>query len=192
MTDNDTAPAIRSCLLQTLATRNPTHSFTTFSDPSTLHAAQAQDAIGWVHLTEGKLSRHWRHLQTTHYHSSASPRCPKKWAAGLITNLLLVTHTQWTHRNNTLHARNEQGLKISEGRELQTAIEAEFALGASDLHAHDQHYITRGLATVLALPATNKKAWLSGIRLARQSFEASAAREISSMQAVMQHWLTQP
>jgi hypothetical protein len=192
MIDNDTTPAIRLCILQTLATRNPTQSFTAFSDPSTLHVAQAQDAIGWVHLTEGKLSCLWRHLQANHYHSTASPRCPKKWAAGLITNLLLVTHTQWMHRNNTLHARNDQGLKISDGLALQTAIEAEFALGTSDLHAHDQHYITRGLATILALPATNKKAWLSGIRIAQQSFTASTAREISSMQAVMQHWLNQP
>jgi hypothetical protein len=45
MMDNDTDPDIRESILLTLDTRDPTCSFTTFSNPRTLCAAQSQDRI---------------------------------------------------------------------------------------------------------------------------------------------------
>jgi hypothetical protein len=54
--DSDMDPAIRECILFTLETRDPTCTFTSFSNPRSLQAAQAQDKIGWINTTEGKLS----------------------------------------------------------------------------------------------------------------------------------------
>ena len=137
MIDVDTDPAIRECILLTLETRNPMQSFTIYSNPRTLQAAEAQDRIGWVHTTEGKLSRHWQQIQSDFYRSIESRRSPGKWAAGLITNLLMVTHSQWLHRCAVLHERDAQGLKLQEGQALLAAIEEQFLLGLDGLHARD-------------------------------------------------------
>jgi hypothetical protein len=155
MLETDMAPAISDCLLQTLATRNLTQLFTAFCMPTALRAAQAQDRIGWLHTTEGKISKQWWRIQTAHYLTINSRRSPTKWAAGLITNLLSVTHSQWLHRCAVAHERDAQGLKLKEGRDLMAAITA-LALGVDGLHARDRHYITRGQDRILALPAANK------------------------------------
>jgi hypothetical protein len=187
--DMDTAPEIRDCFLLTLSTRNPTQSFAALCSSPVLSAAQAQDSIGWLHTTEGKILRQWQVLQQTHYRSICSRRSSRKWAAGLITNLLSITHSQWKHRNAVEHERDAQGLKLQAGRELKAAIEAQFSLGLAGLHARDHHYLTRGQQRVLALPAANKKAWLSGIRIAWDTYSTSEAREVESMQSVMLKWL---
>jgi hypothetical protein len=191
MMDNDTDPDIRESILLTLDTRDPTSSFTTFSNPRTLGAAQAQDRIGWLHTTEGKISSHWAKLQANYYLSMDSPRSPHKWAAGLVTNLLTVTHAQWMHRCSVLHERDSQGLKLQEGRELLASVQQQFALGVDGLLTKDHHYIRRGWDCILALPAANKKAWLTGIILARQLYLDSEAGELHGMQQLMQQWLAQ-
>jgi hypothetical protein len=118
---------------------------------------------------------------------------PGKWAAGLVTNLLLiVTHSQWIHQCLVLlHKGNAQGPKLKDVRELMTAIEAQFLLGLDGLYAHNRHhYISRSQACILVYPAAaNKKAWLSGVRLARESYLESEARESNSMCMLMLHWL---
>jgi hypothetical protein len=119
----DTNPAIMECILLSLETCNPNQLFMAFSNPRTLQASQAQDWIGWLHTTEGKLSSKWQLLQAEHYKSIDSCRSPGKWAAGLITNLLVVTHSQWLHRCAILHEKDAQGLKLKEGQELQTDIQ---------------------------------------------------------------------
>jgi hypothetical protein len=166
MTEADTDPTIMECILLSLETRNPNQLFTAFRNPRTLQASQAQDRIGWLHTMEGKLSSKWRLLQAEHYRSIDSLRSPGKWAAGLITNLLVVTHSQWLHQCTVLHEKDAQGLKLKEGQELLMAIQEQFLLGLEGIHARDHHYITRGEACIFALPPDNKKAWLSGVKIA--------------------------
>jgi len=191
MTSTDTDPGIMECILLGLETRDPTQLFAEYSQPHTLQAAQAQDRIGWLHTTDGKLSAKWRLVQAAYYRSIDSRRSPGKWAAGLITNLLMVTHSQWLHRCAVLpsHARDAEGLKLKEGQELQAAIQEQFLLGLDGLPARDHHYITRGEACVFALPQDNKKGWLSGIKIARQRYLDGEARELDGMRNLMQHWL---
>ena len=191
MTENETDPSICETILFTLEDRDPTQSFASFSSPRTLSAAQAQDKIGWLLTTEGKISVQWRQLQAEHYRSINSPRSPGKWAAGLITNLLSVTHSQWRHRCAVLHERDAQGIKLQEGRALREAIQNQFVLGLDGLHVRDHHYISRGHVSILALPAANQRAWLSGISIARETYSASEARELEGMRNFMLHWLAQ-
>jgi hypothetical protein len=189
MIDMDTDVTIRECILLCLETRDPTQTFTAFSNPRSFQAAQAQDRIGWMNTTEGKVSHHWRHLQAEHYQSINSRRSADKWAAGLVTNLLGITHSQWLHRCAVLHERDSQGLKLKDSQELATAIQEQFLLGLEGLQVRDRHFLTRGQDTVNALPADNKKAWLSGIRIARQLYQESEARELDGMRHLMLHWL---
>jgi hypothetical protein len=62
------------------------------------------------------------------------------------------------------------------------AIQNQFALGLEGLHARDHHYIICGHACILALPAANKKAWLSGIYITQEMYLASEARELEGTQ----------
>jgi hypothetical protein len=191
MIENDMDPAICEVILLTLEDWDPTKSFATFSNPRTFRAAQAQDQIGWLHTTEGKISVQRKHLQAEHYRSIDSRRSPGKWAAGLITNLGSVTHSQWLHGCAVLHERDAQGLKLKQGRELLAAIQNQLALGIEGLHVWDHHYITRENACSLALLVANKQAWLSGILIARETYLNSEAREMGGMQNCMLHWLAQ-
>jgi hypothetical protein len=111
-------------------------------------------------------------LQETHYHSTHSPWCAWKWAAGLSTNLLHLTHSQWIHSNSVLHGRDSQGLKIKEGQSLTASICTQFSLGLDGLLPWDHHYINHGLDIIQALPEANKKAWLHGIQIARELYFA--------------------
>jgi hypothetical protein len=133
-----------------------------------------------MNTTEGKLSHHWRQLQAEHYKSIDSPCSASKWAAGLVTNLLDITHSQWLHRCVVLHERDTQDLKLKDRQQLAAAIQEQFLLGLDGLQARDRHFITHGQATVNVLPADNKQAWLSGIRITRQLYQDSEAHEIDS------------
>ena len=90
-----------------------------------------------------------------------------------------------------LHERDVQGLKLKQGQELLAAIQNQLALGLEGLHVRDHHYITRGSACILALPAANKQPWLSGILIARETYLDSEAREMGGMRNCMLHWLAQ-
>jgi hypothetical protein len=189
MIDADTDPAIRECIILGLDTRNPAQPFTGFCNTRTLQAAQSQDRIGWMNTTDGKLSQRWQQLQAEYYASTNSRRSARKWAAGLVANILTVTHSQWLHCCSVLHARDVQGLRLKDSQALAAAIEEQFHLGLDGLFARDHHYLTRGQDVVTALPADNKQAWLSGIRIARQNYLESEAHELDGMRNLMLHWL---
>jgi hypothetical protein len=101
-----------------------------------------------------------------------------------------MTHAQWTHRNNILHARNAQGLQIKEGQELDTAITLQFQSGLEGLHPNDYHLIERGRDRVLHMTGPGKLSWLSSIRIACTQFMAQAAKETESMRNLMTNYFT--
>jgi hypothetical protein len=141
----DTAPDIVHCITNTLAARKLTQSFQTASSGLAQPAAVAQDRIGWVFFTEGKISKLWQHTQSDYYLSIESPRSARQWASGLVTNLLAMLHSQWTHRNHILHACDAQGIRLRKTQELESNIRQQFHLGLNGLLARDFHLIERGL-----------------------------------------------
>jgi hypothetical protein len=72
--DIDTVPAVRQCIILTLSACNLTQTFEAVSSASIRPAATAQDRIGWMNFTEGKISKRWRQLQAAHYQSTHSRR----------------------------------------------------------------------------------------------------------------------
>jgi hypothetical protein len=110
----DTDPDIADCFLFALASRDPTHDLTIHAAPHVLSAAAEQTRIGWLLLTEGKIARSWRSLQDRHYRNIGSQRTGSSWAKHLITHILSMTHTQWTHRNSVQHDRDDRGLRREE------------------------------------------------------------------------------
>ena len=56
--------------------------------------ASAQDIIGWDHFVMGMVSHKLLPIQSAHFHTAGKSYRATGWIAGLITQLLQVTHTQ--------------------------------------------------------------------------------------------------
>jgi hypothetical protein len=177
----DTAPDLQYCIVNSLAARIVDQSFQIFGKGIAGPAAAAQDSIAWIHFTEGKISQQWHQLQSTYYRSIQSRRSASKWAMGLVTTLLSMTHAQWSHRNQIFHARDAQGLWIMEGQELDMAITLQFQSGLEGLHPNDYHLIECGHDRVLHMTGPGKLSWLSSIRIAREQFMSQVAQVTKSM-----------
>ena len=137
--------------------------------------AASQDKLGWVAFTEGRISTQWRQLQSDYYQSRQSPRLPSRWASGLVSSLLQITHSQWVHRNHILHEKDEYGLRAAEHQGLASAIAQQFQSGIDGLHPRDFHLIER-----------------ASVRLARDTYMDQAAKEVENMRSFMHQYLSHP
>ena len=170
--------------------RDPASLFSPFADACpttlsllslpTLEAALDQDDIGIRHFLKGRVSKKWRVIQEDY--------SSRLWAENLVSNILTLVHHQWIARNAVLPARNDLGLKIREGQELEAAISRHFQMGTSGLLVIDQHLITRGRAAVDRMTATGQKAWLQNIIIAREIFENTIETETTRMRDYMVRW----
>lgn len=165
----DTHPSIKTCIMESLSLRATTTLFSPNADHICMTAALEQDEIGWQNFVEGKISKSWGVLQWNHYQEQLSVRSGDKWSAGLVTQLLELTHGMWKHRNSILHAVDAQGLPLQQAAELEAAIHSEFRKGTEGLARKDQHFIRRGRDDVFSMSVIDKRGWLRGIQLARES-----------------------
>jgi len=184
-----TDPDIQTCICSTVRSHDPAHLFAAYTSLSTREAALEQDAIRWMNFMEGKISRKWRVQQEQYYVSNNLRQTAKSWAAGMVSNLLGIVHKMWILRNEVVHERDEQGLKVKEGRELEKAISEQFELGVNSLLAADQHFITRGRKRVENMMAVEKKTWLYGIQIAREVGEREEETEVTQLRDAMLNWL---
>ena len=59
--------------------------------------ASSQDIIGWDNFVMGMISQRLLTIQSAHFHTVGKSHCTTRWIAGLKTQLLQVTHTQWIY-----------------------------------------------------------------------------------------------
>jgi hypothetical protein len=197
MDEVDTDPEINNCFSKVLCQADPTSFELECTDLPPSHpvrrAAEDQDKIGWFYFTEGKISKLWAEAQQAHYHTHHSRRSGQGWAGQLVDHLLALTHSQWTTRCDTLHEQDNNGLRMREGAELETAISNQFRLGLEGLHPRDHHFISRGHSQVTDMHGQEKKAWLSGILIARDTYEAhqtASSSDTGRMRRTMKTWLS--
>jgi hypothetical protein len=91
------------------------------------------------------------------------------WTAGLVTQLLELTHGMWLHCNGVFHAVDAQGLPLKQAAELEAAIRDEFRKSMEGLARKDHHFIRRGRDDVMSMLVVDMRGWLRGIQLARES-----------------------
>lgn len=186
--EEDTAPEISACIMKTLTPREPTD-FKEFGKGLATQAAKDQDRIGWFHFVEGKIAQSWETAQHEYYMRKGSDKSGRTWASGLVTQLYTLPHNQWTYRNRVLHERDAQGLRIKEGEDLENLIDAQFEIGTNGLSPSDWHFIARGREEIRQLSASDKKAWLSGITIARDDTASVTSRTMAEMRANMHRLL---
>jgi hypothetical protein len=153
-------------------------------------AMEEQTAIGWDNLLLGLLSTRWMQLQHQHLQSKHSRKSPERWAIDMTYKLLQISHKLWTTRNGILHEQNEQGLLLADGQMLTEAITERHRCGKAALLAEDYHHLDRSLFHILALPPSDKYAWLGSIILAHKFKRIEAKNPIARMRESMTTWLT--
>jgi hypothetical protein len=173
MMEADTDPSIQSCIVSALQAHDPHTTFSTYVDSTHIQAAaEEQDQIGWSHFIKGRVSKQWRAIQEEHYHSTGLKRMAHSWTEGLISNILTLVHKQWIAQNAVVHALDEKGLKVQEGKELALAIDAQFSLDVNSLLPQDCHLITRDWQSVNEMMATGQKTRVQSIQIAREVYES--------------------
>jgi len=191
---SDTLPAITRWFCTTLHMRglHPAP----LSPCSPLHqASTAQHSIGFFNLLLSCLTPQWEVLQQQHWLTLGITRSPCYWARGICLQLLQVTHTLWTSRNQQL-----QELQHSlQSQSIQDAIRSEFKLGISHLLPCDHFYITQisrsegfSLDYVLSLPLADQQLWLHALQSARTHGSHISSSEIHQMQSHFCNWLQLP
>jgi hypothetical protein len=167
----DTIPAIQHCVVQALSTHDITQPFQGVGTAYVQTTASSQDWIGWINLTEGK---------------ALAPA--NQWAAGLVTTLLSMVHSHWIHCCNILHARDAQGLRAEEAKQLDSDIAFEFLTCIDGLLSQDCDLISRGQDRVLWMTGSGERSWLSSIRIALADFGSQMTKETESMHTLMTHY----
>ena len=96
--DVGTDPQLRQLIIAFAKGRGGTSMFelTRTADLKFRLLAESQDIIGWQRFMEGMISKEWVEIQKDHYNLFGGNVTPLKWARGLVTRLLEVTHGQWS------------------------------------------------------------------------------------------------
>jgi len=100
--------------------------------------ASAQDIIGWDNFVMGMISHKLLPIQSAHFHTAGESYRATGWAAGLIKQLLQVTHTQWIYRCMLVHGRNTGILISAHKADILKEIEHQISLGPDDLAEEDR------------------------------------------------------
>jgi len=125
MEQEDMLPEICGCLIRALRERSMTWDFRTDCNAQVIGVAEIQMKIGWMNFMEGKLASQWQELQKGHYERICSDKSVKKWARGLVMELLQLMHSQWVYRNSIKHKKNRRGLNIEDTPALDHAIDSQ-------------------------------------------------------------------
>jgi len=131
----------------------------------------------------------WRTLQERHLRDIGSLRSARQWTAGLVKNLLELTHGFWTTRNDKVHERAANGLLLAEAAALEIRIREVYALGIDGLAAFDHWYIEKGLENILQLPGYDQLTWLDGILETRHEYSEHMDHDTEQMRATMMDFL---
>ncbi len=98
----------------------------------------SQDIIGWDHFVMGMISKQIAKIQSAYLLHSNTLQLASLWIAGLTTQLLQVTHTQWIYRCILVHDRNTGMLFSAHKEYLLKEIEHQLALGPDGLTEEDK------------------------------------------------------
>jgi hypothetical protein len=114
--------------------------------------ALSQDKIGWGNFMMGMVSSKLFSIQESHLQLCAPHQSPEKWATGLVTQLLLVTHAQWIYRCLLVHDCTSSMLITLHKTELLEEISIQLSMGAENL-MDDNKYLLE--CNLLDLATTN-------------------------------------
>jgi hypothetical protein len=132
-----------------------------------LQMAQSQDRIGWRRFMEGMISQKMVEVQAEYFSLRGTSWKLNKWASGLVTRLLEVSHGQWLYRNVMVHDRTSGQLAMARKEEIAAQIEEQYRLGGADLLEDDQYLLEMNLTELQGSTGEQHEYWLLAIAAAR-------------------------
>jgi hypothetical protein len=107
----------------------------------------------------------------------------ERWATGLITQLLQVTHGQWICRCILVHDRTSGTLVNQHKAELLEEIIKQLSMGAESLMKDDKYLLECNLLDIVTTNGKQQEYWLLAIQAAR---EASRLQKQATLQQCIQ------
>jgi hypothetical protein len=187
-------PDIINCL--TYGITSHTRTFRRNNTPThTIAAAQDQDTIGWSATMEGRLSKSWRVLQSTHYFEHHPKRSVDRWAASTIEALWTVTHSIWTARNK-LYQKQERDAECLEAHttRIETITNLFTHTRRLDLLLADRYLLDGTLEQCLTKnkTASAQETWIQAMQWAIESATEMHQTENTSLRTTLHQWLDAP
>jgi hypothetical protein len=147
--------------------------------------AAAQDAIGWDNFVMGMISHKLLAIQSAHFHTAGKSYLATRWIAGLMTQLLQVTHTQWIYRCMLVHDCTTGTMISAHKVDLLKEIEHQLTLGPEGLAKEDRFLLECNFDNITSTTGELQGYWLLGIQAAR---EASLIRTKVRVEAQRRPW----
>jgi hypothetical protein len=105
----------------------------------------SQDKIGWKNFMMGMISSKLISIQESHLWLCAPYQSAKKWATGLNTQLLQVTHAQWIYPCLLVHDCTSDMLINLHKTKLLEEIENQLSMGAENLMEDEKYLLEHNL-----------------------------------------------
>ena len=86
--------------------------------------AKMQDRLGWDCMLEGRIPTLFVTHQRAHLAHKTTRMITKRWAHGIITRLLQMTHKQLLLRNPEVHIKQKGDLNAEDHNKLLTKIKS--------------------------------------------------------------------
>jgi hypothetical protein len=128
-----------------------------------------QDVIGWDVIVTGMVSAKLLPIQSAFLHSSRSSSNATWWIAGLITQLLQVTHTQWIYRCVLVHDRTTGTIISAHKEQLLKEIKHQLIIGPDNLDKEDRFLLECNFNELATTTGEHQESWLLLIQAAREA-----------------------
>jgi hypothetical protein len=131
--------------------------------------AISQDKIGWGNFIVGMISTKLLGIQDSYLWVRGSAWSSERWAMGLITQLLQVTHGQWIYRC-TLVQDCTMGTLINQHKaKLLEEITKQLSMGAELLMEDDKFLLECNLLDIVSTNGEQQEYWLLAIQAALEA-----------------------
>ena len=124
--------------------------------------------LGWTNFMEGKIPITLGDYQEIHLQDRDSRISRDKWMSNLIQVLTRGILRVWLERNDILHAREKNGLRLEEADKLWRDIQHQLTLGSGGLGEAEKREWTRANNRIKEWSASEQKTWLSTMEISRR------------------------
>jgi hypothetical protein len=101
----------------------------------------------------------------------------KRWARGLITKLLQMTHRQWLIRNAKVHIKQKGDLTTEEHDDLLQKMETLLWMDPEHLLSDDRHLLEEDFELLGQASALDQQLWVAEVEAAISAADYAAPQE---------------
>jgi hypothetical protein len=171
MKENETHPDLISVILEYAQRRGEISCVECTGElPSIVHKfATLQDRIGWGNFMVGMVSTKLLCIQDSYLWVRGLAWSSERWATGLITQLLQVTHGQWIYRCALVHDCTTGTFVNQHKAELLEEITKQLSMGGESLMEDNKYLLECIFLDIVTTNSEQKEYWLLAIQAAQEA-----------------------